>query len=152
MRYRRRSRGRANTLRPMPAVADVPDDAIVIRFSPIQAESVFKKLGRAKVVEGHYGLSCFVGVPEKDEERTVTIARLVQAAGFSGIDLGKLRKIYVCSTAKQVVDLGYVFMKDDYPAEVDEHYCVDLGEAPTLDDVTKFLSVFEPEKVPEVQS
>jgi hypothetical protein len=40
--------------------------------------------------------------------------------------------------------------EDEESGELPDHYCADLGEDPTLDDVTTFLSVFSPKKTADV--
>lgn len=122
-------------------VAEVPEGALVIRFSPWTAEKVLDRAGKAHRRRGHWTSSVFADVKtgpnESDED---LYRRLLQAADFAGL-VGN-DKFAVCTRAGDLLELGFVFTKDGDDQEPEEHYSVLLGHTPTLEDVTRFLSTF----------
>lgn len=132
-----------------PLEADVPPQATVIRFRPTEPERVLasaSKEYRRLAAEGRaprYLLSVFAAVPMESEDEPAVIDRLVDAAGLSHIQLDGHRKVFICSRASQLYQAQFKFYKDGDEDELEEHYSVDLGEEPTLDDVRRFLEQFD---------
>jgi hypothetical protein len=122
-------------------VVEVPEDALVIRFSPWTAEKVLERAGKAARHRGDWTASVFAGVKISPDEADGDLYRRLLAAAdlhhLSGND-----KFAVCARAGDLLDLGFVFTKDGDDDEADEHYSVLLGHSPTLEDVTRFLSAF----------
>ena len=76
---------------------------------------------------GHYGVSVFGTVPIPDETEAETIDRLWQAA------MTRLKpdpRYWICTEAGNLLDRGFVFIKDGKPDELQEHYCVSLSDRP----------------------
>lgn len=122
----------------------LPDDAIVIRFRPTEPDAVLNWAGKEHRRTGHYRLSVFADAPREGEDEDAVIARLLVASELAGIDPQRNRKLFVCTRASKLADLGFTFHKDEEDDEVSEHYSVDLGLSPNLDDAVRFLSPFEP--------
>lgn len=62
-----------------------------------------------------------------------------------GLNPEKNKKFTVCTSAAELLDLGFTFWKDgDDDKEPDEHYSVDLGASATQEDAVRFLGVFGP--------
>lgn len=54
------------------------------------------------------------------------------------------RRIHVGRVrAGDLLQAGFRFVKDGYDGEVAEHYSVELGEAPGIDDAERFVEQFE---------
>jgi hypothetical protein len=133
-------------MQPEPAgqPAEVPEDALVIRFRPTtltdvwsSAEKEFRRIGR-------YRLSVFADVARNGETGEELRGRLVRASALR-INLAKNPKIFVCARAGNLTDRGFTFWKDgDDDEEADEHYSVDLGSRPTIADADRFLDAFGP--------
>jgi hypothetical protein len=123
--------------------ADVPDDAVVIRFRPIDPQSVLNSAEKeARRTGGRWGASVFADVPRPGESQEDVIARLLVASELSGIDPKGNRKYFVCAQAKELLDRGFTFWKDEDDDELQEHYSVVLGESPSVDDAVRFLEPF----------
>lgn len=72
------------------------------------------------------------------------IYRLLKASEI-GINPAKNKKFTICTSAGELLDLGFAFWKDgDDDKERDEHYSVDLGADATQEDAVRFLAVFRP--------
>lgn len=128
------------------SAADVPPEALVIRFRPTDPQKVLESAAKEHRLTGHYRLSVFADSPRPGETEAQLRLRLVQAAGLSGIDLNNQRKYFVCTQAKELLDSPFTFWKDGDDDEKDEHYSVDLGDEPTVDDVKRFLAAFPGEQ------
>ena len=126
--------------------ADVQPDALVIRFRPTDPESVLNWAAKAHRDCGRYLLSVFADKARHGESDADLRKRLLDAAGISGLDLANQKKYYVCTQAKELLDRGFAFTKDEDDDEMVEHYSVDLGTEPTLEDVTRFLDAFPVEE------
>lgn len=124
--------------------AELPRDALVIRFRPVGSEEVLRSAGKWYRYTGHYRLSVFAATPLEGESEADLRARLLKASELGGIDPAGNKKYYVCARAAELYDRGFLFCKDGDDDEVDEHYSVDLGPAPTIDDVARFLAAFGP--------
>jgi len=121
--------------------ADVPRDAVVIRFRPVEPSAVLQWAAKEHRRTGHNRLSVFAVVPGPGESSEAAEGRLLNAAGLAGIDLARQTKYFVC-TAGALLDAGFTFWKDDEPGELAEHYSVDLGERLTLAVINRFLGQF----------
>lgn len=123
--------------------ADVPEDAVVIRFRPTDPQSVLNSAEKeARRTGGRWAASVFADRPEPGESQEQVIARLLSASELSGIDPGKNARYFVCTQAKELLDRGFTFWKDEDDDELREHYSVVLGESPTLEDAVNFLGAF----------
>lgn len=123
----------------------VPGDAVVVRFRPTTADSVRNSALKEYRRAGHYGCSVFADVAHENETEADVIARLLQVAELDGISADTNPRFYVCGSARNLLDQGFVFMKDDDRSdEPAEHYCVNLGDnEPELEAVERFLSQFD---------
>ncbi|WP_103956478.1 hypothetical protein [Nonomuraea solani] len=126
--------------------ADVPRDAVVIRFRPTMPEDVLRSAGKWYRFTGVYGLSVFTDVAHAAESEHDVIGRLLKASEMSNIDPAKNKKFYICTSAGKIMDAGFSFRKDGDDDERPEHYTVDLGEQPTLEVVERFLEAFDIER------
>ena len=121
---------------------DIPRDAVVIRFKPISSEALLNSAVKEYRRAGHYRLSVFADAAGQGESVEAVEARLLLAA-FETLDPARNDRYFTC-TAGELLDRGFTFWKDDEPGELAEHYSVDLGERPTLDDVSRFRGAFGP--------
>lgn len=126
--------------------ADVPRDAVVIRFRPTAPEDVLRSAGKWFRFTGIYGLSVFADGAHEGESDEDVIERLLKASEMSNIDPMKNKKYYVCTKAGNIMDAGFSFDKDGDDDERPEHYTVDMGEQPTLEVVERFLEAFDIER------
>lgn len=117
----------------------VPPDMLVLRFSPTQPEALVRKAEQEFRRVGHYGLSVFAAAPVAAESEDALVQRLLEASKLAGIRPGP--KFYTCLRAGNLLDAGFVFIKDEDPNEVPEHYCVNLGTS-ALSVVQAFLAAF----------
>lgn len=124
--------------------ADVPRNAVVIRFRPWQSGDVWNWACKEHRRIGRHRLSVFADTPRANETERDVIDRLLKASEI-GIDPKKNKKFAICSSAAELLDLGFTFWKDgDDDKEPDEHYSVDLGADAAEEDVVKLLGVFRP--------
>jgi hypothetical protein len=127
----------------VPTRVQLPGDALVIRFAPVTAAKVLEKAERlARVSDGAYLASVFVGLPRDGETDDQRLARVL-AATQTDFDPKKNRNVFVCTRADSLLSRNFAFVKDGYEGEIPEHYSVDLGSAPTLEDAQRFLDAFE---------
>jgi hypothetical protein len=132
----------------------LPDDAMVIRFSPTQPQTVLGKALMEHRRIGTYGLSVFADAPRPGEDRDNLIKRLLKASELDGMDPIRNKKVWVCARAGELLARGFRFYKytadeDPNPPELPEHYSVDLGDVepePSVATVEKFLAPFSSEK------
>lgn len=124
-------------------LADVPRDAVVIRFRPWEPESVWNSACKEHRRIGRYRLSVFADVKRRGETEEQVIDRLLRVSELS-IDPAKNRKYSLCTSAGKLADLGFTFWKDKEDGELDEHYSVDLGTETTQTGVERFLGAFHP--------
>ena len=125
----------------------MPPDALVIRFRPTNPEDVFnwaEKEHRRRRDPEHpeqtfYRISVFADVKRDGESDDDLLRRLIEA---SGLDLGKNKYCWT-TRSERLQDLGLTFWKDGDADEVEEHYSLDLGSSPTVEDVGRMLEVFE---------
>ena len=124
--------------------AEVSADALVIRFRPTAADSVWRSAEKEFKRIGRYRLSVFADVPVEGETDFELRVRLLRASELR-IDPAGNPKYFVCARAGDLLDRGFTFWRDgDDDEEADEHYSVDLGTAPTVEDVERFLEAFGP--------
>lgn len=81
-----------------------------------------------------------------NETRETLIARLLDVTEINGFDAKRNKKYWWCSSAAELIALGFSFIKDEYPGEPEEHYSVVLGQSPTMDDAQRFVDAFRMEK------
>lgn len=124
--------------------AEVPRDAVVIRFRPTDPDAVWNWACKEHRRIGRHRLSVFAEVRLKGETQQDVIDRLLRASELAGIDPERNKKRSVCTSAAELLDLGFAFYKDGDDEERDEHYSVDLGNDATPEDVARFLGVFGP--------
>jgi hypothetical protein len=125
--------------------ADVGRDAVVIRFWPVNPDTVWKRACQEHKLTEHYRLSVFADRRRSHETQQDVIYRLLKASEV-GINPAKNKKFTLCTSAAELLDLGFTFWKDgDDDNEPDEHYSVDLGADATLEDVIRFLGAFRTE-------
>jgi hypothetical protein len=113
-----------------------------VRFRPTDPVSVLGWAEKEFRRTDFYRLSVFADAPRGDEPRASVIGRLVEAAALSGIDPAKNRRVFVCASAGDLLDLNFLFYKDDEDDEVPEHYSIDLGPSPDEAVVRRFLEPF----------
>lgn len=123
----------------MPSEQHVPEGMLVVRFSPTDPERLVVKAEQEFRRSGHYGLSVFAAAATAGESNDAVIQRLLDASELSGIR--PVPKFYVCEHSGNLTGAGFVFMKDMYPGERPEHYCVNLGTS-ALSAVQTFLAAF----------
>jgi hypothetical protein len=123
----------------------VSREAVVIRFRPTQVESVLSHALVEHRLSGRAGLSVFADVAGDNEDRDALLTRLLGVSELAGLDPGKNQKFWLCSTAAELVDEGFVFYKDEDDDELPEHFSIDLGGAPSSTKVELFLGHFGPE-------
>jgi hypothetical protein len=125
--------------------ADVGRDAVVIRFWPVDPDKVWKKATMENQRIGHHRLSVFADTRRAHETDQDVIYRLLKSSEV-GINPASNKKFTVCTSAAELLDLGFTFWKDgDDDNEPDEHYSVDLGAVATREDAVRFLGAFRTE-------
>lgn len=120
----------------MPRYVNVPAEAIVIRFRPTERERVLQKAVREHERSGVAALSVFADVCQNNETPVEAGRRLVNVANLPSTNSKFWR-----TTAGELLDRDFLFLKDEYDLEADEHYSVDLRKA-SLDNVVRFLEAF----------
>lgn len=123
--------------------AEVPPEAVLIRFPPIDSTRLLRKAELSARRTGVYALSVFADRRRGGELESDTIARLLTASELSGIQPERNNKYYVCERAEEIYRQGFTFVKDGYEGELAEHYSVDLGPTPTITDVERFVQAFD---------
>ncbi len=131
---------------------DLPDDAVVVRFSPTLADRVLRRAQQEYRRVGVWGLSVFAAPPSSGEGMEDVVRRLLAAAELDGMNPANNRKYFVCTRAEELRSRGFTFYKyderDDIGEydELPEHYSVDLGsgeDEPTEATVVSFLGAFD---------
>jgi hypothetical protein len=123
--------------------ADLPDDALVIRFRPTDPAAVLNWASKEYRRTGYYRLSVFATPVVSGETAEQAVTRLLKASELSGIDPRGNPRYFVCTRAATLRAGGFTFWKDGEDDEVEEHYSIDLGERPSEDDVRRFLAAFD---------
>jgi len=125
-------------------------DAVVLRFSPMSAEGVLARAERDSRRSGGPGLhtaSVWADHPANPtESRDRVIQRVLAVTEMSGCDPSRNPNFWWCSTAQELIDRGFSFIKDGWPGEPSEHYSVVLGHPPELADAKRFVGAFVKEK------
>ncbi|MGA7055284.1 MAG: hypothetical protein WBZ37_29275, partial [Mycobacterium sp.] len=78
------------------------------------------------------------------ETMDLLVARLLSAAELSGISASRNPTFWYCSAASNLLDDGFCFVKDGYDGELDEHYSINLGNSPTIQDTERLAAHFGP--------
>lgn len=137
------------TLPGMSSEAEVPPDALVLRFKPMDPERCLKRLNQDYRATGDYSLSVFLDTPHQGETLEALKRRLLAASELQRIRAESNKVYYVCTRAEKLLERKFTFRKDEDDDEVPEHYSVYFGSAePTLEDIERFLEAFNdtPEK------
>jgi hypothetical protein len=122
--------------------AEVPDDALVIRFRPTAPDDVWHSAEKEYRRIGRFRLSVFADVTRRGETDDDLRRRLLRVSELR-INPAKNPKYFVCTQAGDLMARGFTFWKDgDDDEEVAEHYSVDLGTGATLEDMVRFLEAF----------
>lgn len=127
------------------ATVAVPANAVVIRFRPTDPESVLRWAEKEHRRIGYYRLSVFADAPREREDEDAVVRRLLAVSELAGVDPAGNKRVFVCAKASELLRLNFTFHKDEEEDELEEHYSVDLGPAPTVDDVRRFLEPFAAE-------
>ncbi len=121
----------------------MPRAALVVRFPPATAENVLKRAERSsRVADGHHLTSVFAATAQPGEDEDALLARVLRATE-TDFPLQNNPKVFVCTEAAELLDRGFTFVKDGYEGEIEEHFSIDLGASPTLEDAQRFLDAFE---------
>ena len=118
-------------------------DALVIRFRPITAAAVLSSAQKEARRSGKYRISVFADAPRVDETEDSLIDRLLRASELTGVSRDGNPKYWLCARAGELLVLGYAFVKDGYDSEIPEHYSIDLGQGPTVEDTQLLVAQFE---------
>jgi hypothetical protein len=119
-------------------------DALVVRFVPIEPKHLLRSAKRVYKKYGVNHLSVFAGSRRQGETVDDLIARLLNAAELSGISASLNHTFWFCSAASDLMDDGFCFVKDEYDGELDEHYSINLGNSPTIQDTERLAAHFVP--------
>lgn len=119
-------------------------DALVIRFVPVEPKHLLRHITKVYRRYGVNHASVFADSQRQGETRDDLIARLLNAAELSGISASLNETFWYCSAASDLLDDGFCFVKDGYDGELDEHYSIDLGNSPTIQDTEKLAAHFVP--------
>jgi hypothetical protein len=125
-------------------VPNGPDrEALVIRLRPIaDPAAVLRAAERAYRDHGHHHLSVFADIARGAESEEDLINRLLDAAELSNILRSNNPKFWFCQRAGELLDDGFVFVKNEYDGEASEHWSIDLGNAPSLQDTERLAAHF----------
>jgi hypothetical protein len=104
------------------SLADIARDAVVIRFRPTVPDAVWQWAVKEHRRVGRYRLSVFADRRRVGETEQEAIGRLLKASELAGIDPEKNKKYCLCTSAAELLDLGFTFWKDGDDDEQDEHY------------------------------
>lgn len=139
-------RGRlTNFSRKVSQVAQAPSrDALVIRFVPIEPKHLLRHANKVFKRYGVNHVSVFADSQRPGETEDALIGRLLGAAELSGISASRNETFWYCSAASDLMDDGFRFVKDGYDGEVDEHYSIDLGNSPTIQDTERLAAHLAP--------
>ncbi|MHA7176940.1 hypothetical protein ACX80D_09810 [Arthrobacter sp. Sr24] len=120
----------------------LPVNAVVIRFAPNSPNGILKRAMTASRQSGYFRVSVFASPPLPGESEGSTIARLLDASELGGISTTNNEKYYLCASAGAIERLGFIFVKDDYAGEIREHFSVDFGREPSLEDAQQLSDTF----------
>lgn len=129
--------------RKVPQVAEAPGrDALVIRFVPIEPKHLLRHAKKTYKKYGVNHVSVFADSRRQGETVDDLISRLLNAAELSGISASRNETFWYCSAASDLMDDGFCFVKDGYDGELDEHYSINLGNSPTIQDTERLAAHF----------
>jgi hypothetical protein len=123
----------------------LPGDALVVRFAPSTPENVLKRLerdARRSDTDQHLA-SVFVGTRKTPDESDDEVLARVLRATETDFTPESNPNFFVCARAEALQAQDFGFVKDGYAGEIPEHFSVDFGTSPTLEDVERFLGTFE---------
>lgn len=123
--------------------AEVPPDAIVIRFRPTDPETVLKRAERDSRRSGTWRSSVFADVQRGGETEQDAIARLLTVSELAGVSIDNNPRYFVCVRAEELLRRGFAFVKDGDDDELPEHFSVDFGSEPTVEDARRFVEAFD---------
>lgn len=112
----------------------LPANAVVIRFAPNSATGILKRAMLANRQSGHFRVSVFASPPMPNESEESVTDGLLDAFERGGIAAANNEKYYLCASAGVVERLGFAFVKDGYDGEIPEHFSIDFGREPSLED------------------
>lgn len=128
-------------------MADEPDrGALVIRFRPSDPDAVRRSALKEFRRSGNYRISIFADSRKGNESEGDLIVRLLNAAKLSNIAPEGNKRFWVCAQAASLFDAGFRFAKDNYPGEEPEHYSIDFGSEPTVEDTKKLVELFSDQR------
>lgn len=114
----------------------------MVRFRPVSADAVLRSAAKEYRRDGHHGVSVFAdkaGIGESEED---LLRRLLAASELAHISVESNPTYWVCAQAGDLTGDGFQFRKDRYDGEVAEHYCVELGANPGVEEATRFVAHF----------
>jgi len=133
-------------------VSGLPDEAVVIRFTPCSAQGMLRAAARCHAKYGRNGVSFYADVPRHPEsfpglpsyQETVDdlLLRILTAAEMHGINPETNQKFWYCSSAGLIRSAGFEFSKLGYEGEIAEHWSIDLGKTPTEEDTERISALF----------
>jgi hypothetical protein len=109
----------------VPSVQDVSRNMLVVRLRPVTPTKLVEHAHlEFRYSNGdHYGISVFGTIPMPGESEDDTIERLWRVILTQ---LKDDRRYWVSTQAGNLLDRGFVFIKDEESGELPEHYCVSL--------------------------
>ncbi|WP_433599142.1 hypothetical protein ACQPXH_26200 [Nocardia sp. CA-135953] len=124
---------------------EVDPKALVIRFRPMEPESLIKRaaLDARRSEGGHHAVSVWCGVQEEGETESELRDRILDITVQNGLGAANNNRYWVCTTALELMERGFKFVKDGYDGEPEAHFSVILGDPPTLEDAKRFVEPFE---------
>ncbi|OZC84492.1 hypothetical protein CH282_15255 [Rhodococcus sp. 06-418-1B] len=123
-----------------------PSNATVIRFSPIAPDRLLARAEQEYRRSARYGISVFAAAPDGTEDQDRLIQRILEASELQNVKPETNQKFWWLAEASAIYDLGYTFCKAGFLGEIDLHYSLLLGEAPTLEDSKRISDLFQPRK------
>lgn len=118
------------------------DEALVVRFRPVSADAVWRSAGKEYRRDGHHGVSVFADEAAVGESEEDLLRRLLVASELAHVSVDSNPDYWVCARAGDLKGDGFRFRKDQYDGEVAEHYCVELGADPGIEDASRFVAHF----------
>jgi len=129
-----------------PTVTAPTRNATVIRFSPIGAEAILKKAGQAHRHCGAHLVSVFASDPYPDENQDEVVARILAASELQDVKPETNKKFWWLAEAGLLYDSGYSLRKYGFEGEIPEHFSIDLGNSPTIEDAKRISELFIPRR------
>ena len=113
---------------------------VVLRLRPMSPEALLRSAENEYRRLQHHGVSVFADVQRPGESESDTIERLLDVSELGG--MARADQYWVCTSAGSLLDRDFVFMKDEEPDELAEHYCVSLGDRPDTQRAGLFAAAF----------